>query len=80
MHENDEFTIHSRDDGQWEVHWPDGRLLAVYGSREEAELVASTPELAASARNMATGLYLLPIIWTTYCVSVRGTGVAAHGA
>lgn len=45
MAESEDFTIHPDNEGQWAVHWPAGSLLAVYSSREEAELVASTPEL-----------------------------------
>lgn len=45
MSEEEEFTIHVRDNGDYEVRRPDGSRVAILGSREEAELVATTPEL-----------------------------------
>ncbi len=45
MPEPEEFTIRPSNDGRWEVYTPNGSLFAVYDSREDAELVASIPEL-----------------------------------
>lgn len=45
MSKIEEFKLYPHKKGQWAVHWPDGSLLAVYARREEAELVASTPDL-----------------------------------